>query len=232
MKKTKEITEEKTVRTAKKANEPQPCKKESEKASTKNKGSEKTSPQGRDTKKSCSHSKRKQSQKTCAQQTQKICAHHKKSQNACSTSKSCACKKQCTAQSDDAPPLLSEEETRHNFDLGVRGEEAAVRFLCSKGFEILERRWECPGGEADIIARKNNDLHFIEVKTRMSTHNGFPIQAVDRRKRQHYERIAEFYVTKYHGPEGRVLFDIISILVVAEDRAFLKFHQNAYVAGE
>ncbi|GEM_PF-488252 len=139
---------------------------------------------------------------------------------------------QTSKNSDTQPSKVQHSDTHHNYELGIRGENAAVKFLKNKGYEILERRWECPGGEADIIARYNNDIHFIEVKTRMSTHMGFPAEAVDKRKRERYERIAEFYLSNYEGAEGRLMFDIISILVVSDHRAFLKFHQNAYVTGE
>ncbi|MEG0505076.1 MAG: hypothetical protein RR547_10575, partial [Raoultibacter sp.] len=43
-------------------------------------------------------------------------------------------------------PEVEEQEksTSHNKELGSRGEEAAVRFLERRGFEILERNWTCP----------------------------------------------------------------------------------------
>ena len=40
-------------------------------------------------------------------------------------------------------------------ELGMKGEQAAVRFLKSKGFDILETNWTCFAGEADIIARED-----------------------------------------------------------------------------
>lgn len=159
--------------------------------------------------------------------------------NAASTPESIAKDDSVANGSDDVQDCASddanscrEKNTHHNYDLGVRGEKAAARFLENKGYEILERRWTCPGGEADIIARDDDGLHFIEVKTRMSTRTGFPEEAVDKRKRERYERIAEFYLAQYEGPECRVMFDVISILVVGEDRAFLRFHRNAYAEGE
>ncbi len=115
-------------------------------------------------------------------------------------------------------------------ELGRKGEEAAVRFLRNKGFEILETNWTCFAGEADIIAREGDTLCFIEVKTRSQIHKGFPSEAVDARKRDKYERIAACYLKTYDTCDIRVRFDVVSILVLSEHRAFLRFHTNAFGA--
>lgn len=115
-------------------------------------------------------------------------------------------------------------------ELGIKGEQAAVRFLKSKGFDILETNWTCFAGEADIIAREGNTLCFIEVKTRSQLHKGFPAEAVDARKRDRYERIAACFLRTYHACDIRVRFDVISILVLSEHHAFLRFHTNAFGA--
>lgn len=77
-----------------------------------------------------------------------------------------------------------------NKDLGRRGEAAAVRYLERFGYEILDRNWVCPAGEADIVAFDGDALVFVEVKTRTSFKKGFPAEAVDLEKRTRYEKIA------------------------------------------
>jgi putative endonuclease len=123
-------------------------------------------------------------------------------------------------------------DTHHNKDLGARGEEAACAFLIRRGFDVLERNWVCAAGEADIIALEEDTLHFIEVKTRMSDARGFPAEAVDTAKRARYERIAELYLRSIEdGDDVCVTFDVISIIVTGEHRAFLRFHRNV-LAGD
>lgn len=51
---------------------------------------------------------------------------------------------------------------------GKFGEDRAVKFLKKQGFEILDRNFHSKFGEIDIIATKNNILHFIEVKSTQS----------------------------------------------------------------
>ncbi len=49
--------------------------------------------------------------------------------------------------------------------LGDIGENIACDCLKGKGFEIIERNYLKKWGEIDIIAKKNNIIHFIEVKS-------------------------------------------------------------------
>lgn len=68
------------------------------------------------------------------------------------------------------------------------------------------------------------------MKTRSQVNKGFPSEAVDARKREKYERIAACYLKDYDICDIRVRFDVISILVLSKDRAFLRFHINAFGA--
>ena len=48
---------------------------------------------------------------------------------------------------------------------GNLGEGLAATFLERKGFKIMERNYNKPWGEIDIIAEKGNIVRFIEVKS-------------------------------------------------------------------
>lgn len=115
-----------------------------------------------------------------------------------------------------------------NHDLGMRGEEAAVRYLKHREYEILERNWTCPAGEADIIARLGDTVVFCEVKTRTDLSKGLPAEAVDAEKRNRYERIAGWYLRAYDQTDVPVRFDVIGILVLRSDRALLRHYINAF----
>ncbi len=112
--------------------------------------------------------------------------------------------------------------------LGRRGEDAAQRFLERRGYEVLERNWTCLAGEADIIAEDDDALVFVEVKTRSNCDKGLPEEAVDARKRSRYEKIAAYYLKDHEFTDKAVRFDVISILVVAPERAFLRHHRDAF----
>lgn len=48
---------------------------------------------------------------------------------------------------------------------GNKAENKACEFLINKEYKIIERNFYFKGGEIDIIALKNNVIHFIEVKS-------------------------------------------------------------------
>ena len=48
---------------------------------------------------------------------------------------------------------------------GLRGEKEASLFLINDGFAIIKRNFRTRNGEIDIIAKQDNTLIFIEVKT-------------------------------------------------------------------
>ncbi len=52
----------------------------------------------------------------------------------------------------------------HN-EIGKIGENIAKTFLMKHGFSILETNYRTHFGEIDIIARKDNKIRFIEVKS-------------------------------------------------------------------
>lgn len=49
--------------------------------------------------------------------------------------------------------------------IGETGENVAVKFLVKQGFIIIDRNYTRKWGEIDIIAKKQNKLYFIEVKS-------------------------------------------------------------------
>lgn len=49
--------------------------------------------------------------------------------------------------------------------IGELGEGIAVKFLMKLGFSIIERNYTRKWGEIDIVAQKDNNLVFFEVKS-------------------------------------------------------------------
>ena len=52
----------------------------------------------------------------------------------------------------------------HN-EIGKIGENVAKSFLMKHGFTILETNYRTKYGEIDIIAKKDNKIRFVEVKS-------------------------------------------------------------------
>jgi len=108
----------------------------------------------------------------------------------------------------------------HN-DLGKLGEELAVEFLRKNGYEILETNWTFQKAEIDIIAKKENILTIVEVKTRSSIEFGLPQDFVKPKKIQLLVKAVDAYVIE-RDLDIDVRFDIIAIH--KEGKSFVMDH--------
>ena len=97
----------------------------------------------------------------------------------------------------------------HN-ELGKLGEEMAVAFLQKDGYEILNTNWTFQKAEIDIIAKKENTLAIVEVKTRSSIEFGLPQDFVKPKKIQLLVKAVDAYVVE-KDMDVDVRFDIITI---------------------
>jgi len=113
--------------------------------------------------------------------------------------------------------------------LGERGEDAASAYLERSGLTVVERNWRCPSGEIDIIALDGDVLVLCEVKTRKGVGKGTPEEAITPAKQKRYKRLAATYLQAQGLDPVEVRFDVITLLVLAEDRALLRHHRAAFV---
>ena len=113
--------------------------------------------------------------------------------------------------------------------LGERGEDAAVAFLERSGLTVVERNWRCSAGEVDIVALDGDVLVLCEVKTRRTAAKGTPEEAVTPAKQRRYAKLAAAYLQASSLEDVSVRFDVITLLVIAEDRALLRHYRGAFV---
>jgi len=92
-------------------------------------------------------------------------------------------------------------------EIGKLGEQIACNFLKKKGYQILERNFflKIPKGpqigEIDIVAKKKNTFHFIEVKTLVRSNKEkncliSPEQKVNFKKKKKIIKTAENWLRK------------------------------------
>lgn len=97
----------------------------------------------------------------------------------------------------------------HNQRIGKWGEDVAAEHLTARGCEIVARNARTPYGEIDIIAKQNDIIIFVEVKTRTSNKMGLPEESITGRKRQHMISAAEHYAAEHEIDNWQI--DVISI---------------------
>ena len=116
--------------------------------------------------------------------------------------------------------------------LGLRGEDAAARFLKRKRYRILARHVDSPLGELDIIAVDGRTIVFVEVKTRASTDAGTPAEAIDDRKQRRMTQAALAYLKANGLLNYSSRFDVVAITWPADARrpSNIEHFENAFEA--
>ena len=97
----------------------------------------------------------------------------------------------------------------HN-ELGKLGEELAVEYLQKEGYEILETNYVFQKAEIDIVAKKQNILAVVEVKTRSTLDFGLPQDFVKPKKIMLLVKAVNEYVVA-NDLDVEVRFDIIAV---------------------
>ena len=101
----------------------------------------------------------------------------------------------------------------HN-ELGKLGESIGVQWLEERGYEILYRNWRFKYHEIDVLAVKKNVLHVIEVKSRRSSHYGFPESSVSKKKFRFLKNAVHEFL-HMHPQYKWFQYDILSITFFA-----------------
>lgn len=93
--------------------------------------------------------------------------------------------------------------------LGQLGEELAEKHLVSLGYQVIEKNYQTPLGEIDLIAWHKGDLVFIEVKTRSSNLYGTAADAITTIKQKRLYRLANYYLQRKSLREIPCRFDVV-----------------------
>ncbi len=116
-------------------------------------------------------------------------------------------------------------EGKSSKDIGAYGERAAGEYLLRHGFRIVDRNVARKTGELDIVAKKDDTLHFIEVKALLvrefpdpnSTRDEYdPSANLHEAKIRKVARTAEWYVAEKDW-EGDWQVDGILVWLRARD---------------
>lgn len=108
------------------------------------------------------------------------------------------------------------KEIKDNFyrkDLGAEGEEKAADFLQKEGYWILARNFRTNNGEIDIIARKDEEYVFVEVKTRCSKKYGQPVDSVNDTKLKHILQASRYYIYINNLQNKCLRYDVVEVYI-------------------
>jgi putative endonuclease len=106
---------------------------------------------------------------------------------------------------------MSGPKSVHRQSLGRWGEATAAEYLAGKGYLIIERNARTPYGELDLVARQDQVIVFVEVKTRASAGFGYPEASVTIKKQAHLLAAAQHYLQSRPALTGDWRVDVVAI---------------------
>ena len=93
---------------------------------------------------------------------------------------------------------------------GNDGEDRAAQYLIKQGYAILERNWRTKGGEIDIIALKDENIVFVEVKTLPNGTLDMIQRELNSQKRQRIIKTSKRFLLKHRQySNSYIRFDAI-----------------------
>jgi|SRR5688500_7906693 len=95
-------------------------------------------------------------------------------------------------------------------ETGRSGEILAIAYLEARQFNIRHTNWRYSYYEIDVIAVRDNVLHFIEIKTRKGSRFGMPEEGVSVKKMRNIMIAAAGYQSEFPG-YTRVQYDVLAI---------------------
>ena len=99
---------------------------------------------------------------------------------------------------------------------GHKGEQIAADFLKQNGYQILKQNYRYDRAEVDIIAKMDNTLVIVEVKSRTSDFLEDISQTINSGKVKRLTKAANHYVVE-NDLDLEVRFDVVVIRKTSND---------------
>ena len=112
-------------------------------------------------------------------------------------------------------------------EIGKMGEDIVCDYLKNRGYTIIVRNYRIKGGEIDIIAKNDDFLAFVEVKTRKKDSLVTGFEAVNNRKKGLIIKTAADYCTK-NPCMLQPRFDVAQVIIEAGKLLDVDYIFNAY----
>jgi putative endonuclease len=110
-------------------------------------------------------------------------------------------------------------------NLARQGESLATNYIITKGYQIASRNFHSAKGEIDIIALNQDEILFIEVKTRNNHNLKYALSSITNAKQKKITHTAMNFL--YQNPQLSNLscrFDVILVFYYSSDDTFKTIH--------
>jgi putative endonuclease len=115
-----------------------------------------------------------------------------------------------------------------SFELGLLGERIAAKWLRSRGWRVLEHRFQNGHRDLDLVVQRGKTVAFVEVKTRSDLSFGGPVSAVDFYKLQQLRRSALVWMARHGRAGNEYRIDVVAVWITEKQVKILHV-ENAHV---
>ena len=115
--------------------------------------------------------------------------------------------------------------TTYKKTVGDFGEDLVEEYLRNKGYDILDRNFRKAFGEIDTIARIDEIVVFVEVKTRKNKDFANPSEAVTISKQQKIIKASQAYLMENDLTDSIIRFDVAEVIRVDGE---INYIENAF----
>jgi putative endonuclease len=117
--------------------------------------------------------------------------------------------------------------TKARQSLGQRGEQLALEHLRERDYTILTTNWRCAHGELDIIARQEESVVFVEVRTRYAETTEAAFESINPRKQGKLADLAHLYLMENGMEDVTWRIDVIAVAIPRIGTPMLEQVENA-----
>lgn len=126
--------------------------------------------------------------------------------------------------------MRGDGDLMNKVELGRLGEELARGYLEKKGYIILAENYRTPFGELDLVARDQETIVFVEVRTRSTRSYGTPLESITHTKQERLIRLALQFCAHHYLYSKNLRFDVIGIYL-KNSQPSIEHIPNAFYAG-
>lgn len=114
-------------------------------------------------------------------------------------------------------------------EIGEFGENLAINYLKKNKYKIIDKNIKVSYKEIDIIAKKNNYIIFIEVKTRIANKFANPEEGMNHSKTKNLKKALNIYSKLKNINPEKMQIDLICVLINKEEKkANIKHYKEVF----
>ena len=120
---------------------------------------------------------------------------------------------------------LKRSSTSQKIKSGLHGEEFAVQFLEKNNYKVLARNEIVGKVEIDIVAQKNDEIIFVEVRTREKNKFVSPEETITSKKMSAMLKAAKLWINKYNY-SGYFRLDLIAVTLLNGELVDIEHYES------